>query len=47
VPETPAPPDSGIIPGDNLTPGKARTLLRLALTKTSDAAEIRRFFGEY
>ncbi len=47
VPETAALRESGIIPGDNLTPGKARTLLRLALTKTSDPAEIRRFFAEY
>ena len=39
--------DSGIIPGDNLTPTKARTLLRLALTQTADPAEIRRFFAEY
>ena len=47
VAETAALRDSGIIPGDNLTPAKARTLLRLALTKTSDPAEIRRFFAEY
>ena len=47
VPETAALRESGIIPGDNLTPGKARTLLRLALTQTSDPAEIRRFFAEY
>lgn len=47
VPETSALSESGIIPGDNLTPGKARTLLRLALTRTSDPAEIRRIFGEY
>ncbi|MDE3260471.1 MAG: asparaginase [Acidobacteriota bacterium] len=47
VPETSALRESGIIPGDNLTPGKARTLLRLALTRTSDPTEIRRFFAEY
>ncbi len=47
VPETSALSESGIIPGDNLTPGKARTLLRLALTKTSDPVEIRRIFDEY
>ena len=47
VPETSALSESGIIPGDNLTPGKARTLLRLVLTRTSDPAEIRRIFGEY
>ena len=39
--------ESGIIPGDNLAPGKARTLLRLALTKTTDPAEIKRIFDEY
>ncbi|MYF75973.1 MAG: asparaginase [Acidobacteria bacterium] len=47
VPEPVALRESGIIPGDNLTPTKARTLLRLALTHTSDPAEIRRFFAEY
>ena len=47
VPETASLRESGIIPGDNLTPAKARTLLRLALTKTSDPEEIRRFFAEY
>ena len=47
VPETPSLRESGIIPADNLTPGKARTLLRLALTRTSDPTEIRRFFAEY
>lgn len=39
--------ESGVIPGDNLTPGKARTLLQLALTTTSDPNEIRHFFDEY
>jgi L-asparaginase type II len=38
---------SGIIPGDNLTPGKARILLQLALAQTSDPTEIRRYFNEY
>lgn len=47
VQENPSLRESGIIPGDNLTPGKARTLLRLALTKTADPTEIRRFFAEY
>ena len=47
VPETTALRESGIIPGDNLTPGKARTLLRLALTRTSNPAEIQRVFREY
>ncbi|MCC6719377.1 MAG: L-asparaginase 2, partial [Acetobacteraceae bacterium] len=32
---------------DNLTPQKARILLALALTKTSDVAEIERMFLEY
>jgi L-asparaginase len=37
----------GMIPGDNLNPQKARILLMLALTKTSDPKEIRRMFLEY
>ena len=37
----------GVIPADTLNPQKARILLMLALTKTSDAKEIRRIFGEY
>jgi len=37
----------GIIPADNLVPGKARTLLRLALMKTSDPKGIERIFQEY
>ena len=37
----------GLIPGDNLNPQKARILLMLALTKTSNRAEIRRMFLEY
>ena len=47
APEVTALRESGVIPGDNLTPTKARTLLRLALAKTTDPTEIRRFFGEY
>ena len=35
------------ITGDNLNPQKARILLMLALTKTTDTAEIQRIFGEY
>jgi L-asparaginase len=38
---------SGVIPGDNLTPQKARILLQLALTKTNDPVEIKRMFDEY
>ena len=37
----------GVIPGDTLNPQKARILLMLALTKTSDPKEIRRIFSEY
>lgn len=37
----------GIVPGDTLSPQKARILLMLALTKTDDVKEIRRVFSEY
>ena len=37
----------GIVPSDTLNPQKARILLMLALTETSDAKEIRRIFSEY
>ena len=37
----------GMIPADNLNPQKARILLMLALTKTSDPNEIKRMFSEY
>lgn len=37
----------GMVPGDNLTPQKARVLLMLALTRTRDLAGIRRMFSEY
>jgi L-asparaginase len=39
--------EAGFIPGDNLTPQKARVLLSLALTVTRDPGEIERIFGEY
>lgn len=39
--------ERGIIPADNLTPQKARILLMVALTKTTDAAEIQRIFDAY
>jgi len=39
--------ESGIIPADNLVPEKARILLQLALTKTTDPKEIKRIFDEY
>ena len=35
------------IEGDNLVAHKARILLQLALTKTSDLKEIQRIFDEY
>ena len=37
----------GLIPADNLNAQKARILLMLALTRTADAAELRRVFREY
>lgn len=37
----------GILPTDNLSPQKARILLMLALTRTSDPKEIARMFSEY
>lgn len=37
----------GVIPSDTLNPQKARILLMLALTRTSDPKEIRRMFSEY
>jgi L-asparaginase type II len=36
-----------IVNGDNLPPEKARILLQLALTKTSDWKEVKRYFDEY
>jgi L-asparaginase len=38
---------NGFVRGDNLTAQKARVLLSLALTRTSDAGELQRIFGEY
>ena len=37
----------GTISGDNLRPQKARLLLQLALTKTSEPIEIQRIFNQY
>ena len=37
----------GIITADNLNAQKARILLRLALTKTTDPRELQRIFNEY
>jgi L-asparaginase len=39
--------DAGILAADNLNPQKARILLALALTRTSDPAEIARMFATY
>ncbi len=45
--ESPRVAERGVITSDNLAPHKARILLRLALTKTSDPKEIQRMFNEY
>lgn len=47
VQDTPRRHESSVVPGDNLPPEKARILLQLALTKTSDVNEVRRIFNEY
>ncbi|MDR3415300.1 MAG: asparaginase [Nevskia sp.] len=47
VQDTPRRRESKIVPGDNLQPEKARLLLQLALTKTTDLGEIKRIFDEY
>ncbi|MDP3071356.1 MAG: asparaginase [Opitutaceae bacterium] len=47
VQDTPRRRESGIIPADNLTPEKARMLLQIALTKTTDPKELKRIFDEY
>ncbi|MEN9841574.1 MAG: hypothetical protein RL376_1374, partial [Verrucomicrobiota bacterium] len=39
--------EANIIPGDNLPPEKARILLALALTRTTDLGEIKRIFEQY
>lgn len=39
--------DAGFISADNLTPQKARILLALALTRTSDPARLREIFATY
>jgi len=39
--------ERGVVTADNLPPHKARILLRLALTKTTDPLEIQRMFNEY
>jgi L-asparaginase len=45
--ESPRANDRGVVTADNLNAQKARQLLRLALTKTSDPKEIQRMFEEY
>jgi L-asparaginase type II len=47
VQDTPRRREAGIVPGDNLVPEKARILLQLALTRSSDVGEITRIFNEY
>jgi L-asparaginase len=47
VQDTPRRREASIVPGDNLVPEKARILLQLALTTTTDLAEIKRIFDEY
>ncbi len=47
VQETPRRTEAKIVPGDNLQPEKARMLLQMALTKTTDLADIKRIFDEY
>jgi L-asparaginase len=37
----------GLIASDDLNPAKARVLLRLALLKTKDKAQLQRIFNEY
>jgi L-asparaginase len=39
--------EAGMVAADNLNPQKARILLMLALTRTSDIIEIRRMFTVY
>ncbi len=47
VQDTPRRQESKIVPGDNLPPEKARILLKLALTKTTDLKELQRIFDTY
>ena len=39
--------NEGIVAGDNLSPQKARILLKLALTVTTDPEEIQKIFNAY
>ena len=45
--ESPRAAERGVVTADNLNAQKARQLLRLALTKTTDMKEIQRMFDEY
>jgi L-asparaginase len=45
--DSPSAAARGVVTADNLNAQKARQLLRLALTKTSDPKEIQRMFEEY
>jgi L-asparaginase len=47
VQDTPRRREAKIVPGDNFQPEKARMLLQMALTKTTDLKEITRIFNEY
>jgi len=47
VQDTPRRREAKIVPGDNFPAEKARILLQLALTKTTDLTEIQRIFNEY
>jgi len=47
VQETVARTTANVVNGDNLPPEKARILLQMALTKTSDWKQIKRYFDEY
>jgi L-asparaginase/Glu-tRNA(Gln) amidotransferase subunit D len=47
VQEVPSRATSKIVNGDNLPPEKARILLQLALTQTSDWGEVKKYFDEY
>ncbi len=47
VQETPKRTAAQVVPGDNLPPEKARILLQLALTQTTDVAAIGRMFTEF
>jgi len=45
--DSPHQADRGVVTADNLNAQKARILLRLALTRTSDPKELQRIFDEY